>query len=137
LKGMGNAGTRGGSRGELYVTVFVEQDDFFTRKGNDLFCEVPITVTTAVLGGEIEIPTLTGKVKAKVSPGTQDGTILRLKNLGVPRGSTHGHLFVVLRVMMPRSLSREEKRLWEQLKSIEDERNYPEVTKYKQKLFGS
>ncbi|HOJ30583.1 MAG TPA: molecular chaperone DnaJ [bacterium] len=137
LKGMGNAGTRGGSRGDLYVTVFVEQDDFFTRKGNDLFCEVPITVTTAVLGGEIEIPTLTGKVKAKVSPGTQDGTILRLKNLGVPRGSTHGHLFVVLRVMMPRSLSREEKRLWEQLKSIEDERNYPEVTKYKQKLFGS
>ncbi|MCM8764876.1 MAG: molecular chaperone DnaJ [Candidatus Omnitrophica bacterium] len=134
LKGMGNAGTMGASRGDLYVTVFVEEDEFFKRRGSDLYCEVPITVTTAVLGGEIEIPTLSGKVRAKVSPGTQDGTVLRLRNLGVQRGSTKGNLFVVLRVTMPRNISREERLLWEQLKTVEDERNYPEVKKYRQRL---
>jgi len=136
LRGMGNSGTRGGTRGDLYVTVFVEEDEFFKRKGYDLYCEVPVSVTTAVLGGEIEVPTLTGKVRARVSPGTQDGTILRLRNLGLPRGNGKGNLFVILRVVLPRGLSREEKRLWEQLKAVEDERNYPEITKYKEKLSG-
>ena len=136
LRGMGNAGARGGERGDLYVTVFVEEDEFFKRRGSDLYCDVPITVTTAVLGGEIEISTLYGKVRARVSPGTQDGTILRLRNLGLPRGSTKGSLFAILRVILPKNMSREERRLWEQLKSVEDERNYPEVLKYRQKTSG-
>lgn len=131
LRGMGNAGTRSGLRGDLYVTVFVEEDEFFKRRESDLYCEVPITVTTAVLGGEIEIPTLSGKVRAKVSPGTQDGTILRLRNLGVPKGSTRGNLFAILRVILPKTISREERRLWEQLKSLENERNYPEIVKFR------
>lgn len=134
LRGMGNAGPRSGARGDLYVTVFVEEDEFFKRKGADLYCEVPITVTTAVLGGEIEIPTLSGKVRARVSPGTQDGTILRLRNLGVPKGSTKGSLFAVLRVVLPKTMSREERRLWEQLKAIENEKNYPEIAKFRSKL---
>ncbi|MCM8822489.1 MAG: molecular chaperone DnaJ [Candidatus Omnitrophica bacterium] len=137
LKGMGNAAAMGANRGDLYVTVFVEEDEFFKRRGSDLYCEVPITVTTAVLGGEIEIPTLFGKVRAKVSPYTQDGTVLRLKNLGVPRGAMKGNLFVVLRVAMPGNISRQERLLWEQLKALEDERNYPEVKKYRQKISGS
>jgi molecular chaperone DnaJ len=136
LKGMGNTGYRGGPRGDLYVTVFVEEDDFFKRKGYDLYCEVPVSVITAVLGGEIEIPTLTGKVKARVSPGTQDGTVLRLRNLGMPRGSGKGNLFATIKVIMPRGLSREERRLWEQLKTLEDERNYPEVHRYRQRISG-
>ncbi len=134
LRGMGHAAAHGGARGDLYVTVLVEEDEFFKRKGADLYCEIPIKVTTAVLGGEIEVPTLSGKVRAKVSPGTQDGTILRLRNLGLPRGSTRGNLFVILRVILPRSISREERRLWEQLKSIEDDRNYPELEKIRRKL---
>lgn len=134
LKGMGNAGNRGGPRGDLYITVFVEEDEFFKRKGYDLYCEVPVSVITAVLGGEIEIPTLSGKVKAKIAPGTQDGTILRLRGLGIPKGSGRGNLFAIIRVVMPRRLSREEKRLWEQLRAVEDERNYPEIQKYRQRV---
>lgn len=136
LRGMGNAGTRGTGKGDLYVTVFVEEDEFFKRKGQDLYCEVPITPATAALGGEIEVPTISGKVRARVSPGTQDGTILRLKNLGVPGGSSRGHMFVILRVVFPRTLSREEKRLWEQLKAIENEKNYPEIMRYRRRLSG-
>ncbi len=135
LKNMGNTGYNGAGRGDLYVTVFVEEDDFFTRKGYDLYCRVPITVTTAVLGGEIEIPTLTGKVRARVAPGTQDGTTLRLRNLGMPRSSGgKGNLFAILKVIMPHGLSREERRLWEQIKLLEDEKNYPEIQKYRQRL---
>ncbi len=137
LRGMGNAGPRGGPRGDLYVTVFVEEDEFFKRKGYDLYCEVPVSVITAALGGEIEIPTLSGKVRAKISPGTQDGTVLRLRNLGIPRSSGKGSLFAIIRVIMPRGFSREERRLWEQLKAVEDERNYPEIQKYRRKLSGS
>jgi molecular chaperone DnaJ len=137
LKGLGNAAASPqGKRGDLYVTVFVERDEFFKRQDDDLYCEVPIPLSTAVLGAEIEVPTLTGNVKLKIPPGTQNGTAFRLRNLGLPRVSGYGKgsLFVVVRVEIPRVLSREERRLWEQLQGLEDTRSYPDVKAYRDRI---
>lgn len=136
LKGQGDAGLNGGPRGDLYITVFIEKDRIFERSDADILCEVPITVTQAVLGDEIEVPTLTGKVKMKVPPGTQTGTVLRLRNLGLPRiaGYGKGDLLVKIKVVIPDRLSRQEKVLYQQIKEIENPDNYPEIKKFRSNL---
>jgi len=107
---------RGAADGDLYVEVRVQPHPVFTREGDDLVCEVPISLTEALLGAEIEAPTLEGKVKVRVPPETQQGQVLRLRGLGMPRlrGGGRGDLLVRLRVVLPRGLSPEERRLVEQ-----------------------
>ena len=135
MKGEGDIGPYGGERGDLYITVFIEKDEIFERRNSDIICEVPITITEAILGGEIEVPTLTGKVKMRIPPGTQNGTLFRLKNLGLPKmnGYGKGDQIVKVKVIMPKKLSRQEKVLYQQLKETEKLENYPEVKNFREK----
>ena len=117
LSGEGEAGRRGGPRGDLYVTVSVCPSKQFSRKGYDLYLDLPISFTTAALGGEILVPTLNGMVKSMVSAGTQPGTVLRLSGQGIQhlKGSGKGDLLINLKVQVPKKLNEEQKNLLEQL----------------------
>jgi molecular chaperone DnaJ len=113
LGGEGDAGTRGGERGDLYVDVRVAPHPVFERHGRDLHCEVPISIVQAALGDEIEVPTLDGPAPATVQPGTQPGATLTLRGKGLPglRGAERGDLVVHVRVVVPETLTREQARL--------------------------
>lgn len=104
VPGGGHEGRGGGRTGDLYVHVQVQPHPFFTRKGDNLFCTVPITFSEAALGARIEVPTPTGKVKLRVPAGVQSGQKLRLSDLGAPsrRAAGRGDLFVVVQVVTPR-----------------------------------
>lgn len=105
--GNGEAGLRGGPPGDLYVILHVQPHDIFHRDGDDLLCEVPINFVQATLGAEIEVPTLNGKATIKVPPGTQPGTLFRLRGKGVRnvQGYGHGDLHVRIQVEVPTHLS--------------------------------
>lgn len=113
VTGEGEAGLRGGPNGDLYIVLRVKSHDFFEREGDDIYCEIPLTFAQAALGDEIEIPTLTEKVKLKVPPGTQTGTYFRLKGKGVPklRGYGQGDQQVKVTVVTPTKLTDAQKDL--------------------------
>lgn len=113
LSGEGEAGRNGGPPGDLYVEIRVHPHKLFTRDGADLACEVPISVATATLGGEVELPTLDGNVALKVPAGTQSGRVFRLRGKGVTtvRDSRQGDLFAKVSVETPVNLSTEQKDL--------------------------
>lgn len=117
VRGEGMAGTNGGPRGDLILTVHVRDHHFFGREGDDLTCEVPVTYAEACLGAEITVPTKEGRAKLKVPAGTQSGRVLRLRGMGVPHlnGSGCGDQLVTIRVSVPTKLSREARRLIEEL----------------------
>jgi molecular chaperone DnaJ len=117
LQDEGEAGTGGGPAGHLFVVIHVQEHEFFRRDGNNLFCEIPVNFTTLALGGEIQVPTLDGREKIKVPDGTQTGTTLRLRGKGMPdvNGRARGDLFATVQVQTPRKLTRDQKRLLEQL----------------------
>jgi molecular chaperone DnaJ len=117
LSGEGEAGRNGGPAGDLYVEVAVRKHAIFERAGADLSCEVPITFTTAALGGEIEVPTLGGSAPLKIPHGTQSGKVLRLRDKGVRpvRGGAVGDLFCRVVIETPVNLSSEQKGILKQL----------------------
>jgi len=117
LQGEGEAGAAGGPAGHLYVVVHVHEHAFFRRDGNNLFCEVPVNFTTVALGGEIVVPTLDGSETVKVPEGTQTGTTLRLRHKGMPdvNGRGRGDLFATVQVLTPKKLTRDQRRLLEEL----------------------
>ncbi|MED5526565.1 molecular chaperone DnaJ [Gallaecimonas pentaromativorans] len=117
LAGEGEAGQFGAPAGDLYVQVHVKDHGIFVRDGNNLYCEMPISFTTAALGGEIEVPTLDGRVKLKVAEGTQTGRMFRLRGKGVKsvRSGAIGDLMVKTVVETPVSLTSEQRELLEQL----------------------
>ena len=118
LSGEGEAGTDGGPAGDLYVQVSVKEHEFFQRDGKNLYCEVPISIFDACLGGEIEVPTLDGRVKLKVPTETQTGKLFRLRGKGVTpvRGGTAGDLLCRVVLETPVSLSSKQKELLQELK---------------------
>ncbi len=128
VPGEGEAGERGGPPGNLYVVIHVEPHPIFDRYGDDILCEVPISFTTAALGGEIEVPTLNGKARLKIPPGTASGQIFRLKGKGIVnrRGFGRGdqHARVILET--PKKLSKRQKRLLEELSDSTGDREYPQ-----------
>ena len=103
LKGQGMPGSGGGPAGDAIVELLVDPHPFFTRKGQDVHVEVPVTVPEALLGATIKVPTLDGTVALKVPKGANSGTVLRLKSKGIPdaKGHTPGNLYVTLKVMLP------------------------------------
>ncbi len=111
VSGEGEAGTRGGPAGDLYVFVSVRPHEFFVRRGNDIHLEVPISFVQAALGDELEVPTLEGNVKLKIPEGTQTGTSFRLRGKGIPhvRGYGRGDQHVRVKVVTPKSLSPKQK----------------------------
>jgi molecular chaperone DnaJ len=117
LQGEGEPGLLGGPAGSLYVVVQVQEHEFFRRDGNHLFCEIPVNFTTVALGGEIQVPTLDGTEPVKVPEGTQTGTTLRLRGKGMPDvgGRGRGDLFATVQVQTPKKLTRDQRRLLEEL----------------------
>jgi molecular chaperone DnaJ len=116
LRGMGNAGHRGGPNGDLYVTINVRPHRQFTRKGFDLYLEMPISYTMAALGGSLTVPTLKESVKYQIPAGTQTGSTYRLREQGIQRlnASGKGDLLVTVTVEVPKHLTDEQKRILEQ-----------------------
>jgi molecular chaperone DnaJ len=116
LAGEGEAGVKGGPPGDLYVQVQVKPHDIFVRQGSDLFCEVPISFVTAALGGELEVPTLNGKVMLKIPAGTQTGKLFRLRGKGIRpvRGGPEGDLMCRVLVETPVNLTAEQEDLLRQ-----------------------
>lgn len=119
LRGQGQAGSRGGSPGDLYVALSVEEHECFLRDGDDILYELPINIAQAALGAEIEVPTLDGKTTLKIAAGSQTGTVLRLKGKGVPhlRRNGRGDELVTLFVVTPDKLTRQQRHLMEELAS--------------------
>lgn len=118
LKGHGGEGINGGPAGDLYITFVIEEHPVFKRSGNDLYTTVEIDLYTAVLGGEVTLETLSGKVKLKVSPETQNGTKIRLKGKGYPvykNEGQFGDLYITYSVKIPTNLSEKQKELFREL----------------------
>jgi molecular chaperone DnaJ len=120
--GQGNAGVAGGPSGDLIVGVEVEPSDGFIRQGQDLHGVLDVSITQATLGGEIEVETLDGPERLRIEPGTESGTVLRLRGKGVPHLQRRGRgdLFVTLHIVTPRDLSKEERSLLERLAELRD-----------------
>ena len=117
LGGEGEAGQNGGPPGDLYVQIAVREHPIFTRDDANLYCEMPISFTTAALGGETEVPTLSGKLSLKIPEGTQTGRMFRLRGKGVKpvRGGPQGDLICRVTVETPVKLTVEQRRLIEEL----------------------
>ena len=121
LKGRGQAGTRGGPAGDLQVVTRVAPSRLYTRKGDDLVINVPVTFAEAALGAQVEVPTLDGRVKLTVPPGSADGRALRIGGKGAPRlkGEGRGDLIATLRLEVPRELSAKQRDALEKFAKLE------------------
>ncbi len=125
LRGQGNIGPRGGTRGDILVLIHEKQDDQFEREGRDLYIKYPISFSQAALGDEIIVPTLQSSVKMKIPSGTQNGRIFRLKGQGLPTlHSTHGNgdILVQIIIITPNRLNKEETELFIKLKEFDAKR---------------
>ena len=121
LRGQGHSGARGGPKGDVIVVIEVEEDPRFVREGANLIHELPITYTQAVLGGEVEVPTVGGTARLKIPAGTQSGRLLRLRERGLPHlhGGGRGDMIVRVVVWVPTSLKPEEEALLRELARVE------------------
>jgi molecular chaperone DnaJ len=122
VQGEGESGSQGGPPGDLYVVIHVAEHEQFERQGANLYASVPITFAQAALGAEIQVKTLEDQENVKIPLGTQTGTVFRLKGKGMPvlGGRGKGDLFVAVTVITPTSLTREQRKLLEQLAEVEN-----------------
>ncbi|TGG92046.1 molecular chaperone DnaJ [Natronospirillum operosum] len=125
LSGEGEAGAKGGPAGDLYVQVIVKEHSLFQRDGSNLYCEVPISFVDAALGGELEVPTLDGRVKLKIPVETQSGKLFRLRGKGVTpvRGGPRGDLMCRVVVETPVKLNEKQKELLREFQATLDRKN--------------
>jgi len=135
-RGEGEAGSRGGAPGDLYIMINVKKHDFFEREGENLICEVPISFPQAALGTQLKIPTLDGQVTLKVPPATQTHKVFRIKHKGMPalRGHDKGDLFVRVVVETPTKLNERQKELLEEFARISGEEEHPLTKKFLDKF---
>lgn len=129
LTGEGENGIRGGSSGDLYIFVSVRPHPFFSRENADLYCKVPIKMTTAALGGSIEVPTIDGsKAKVSIPAGAQTGEKYRLKSKGMPimRSSNRGDMYIHVAIETPVNLSKKQKQLLEEFDDINSSNSNPQ-----------
>ncbi|MDT0681568.1 molecular chaperone DnaJ [Roseicyclus sp. F158] len=137
LAGEGEAGLRGGPTGDLYIFIDVAEHDLFQRDGAHLYCSVPVSVTTAALGGDIEVPTIDGgRSRVKVPAGSQSGRQMRLRSKGMPalRGAGTGDMFIELSVETPVSLTSRQKELLREFEKIGEEANNPNSSNFFRKV---
>ncbi|MBC7108564.1 MAG: molecular chaperone DnaJ [Methanomassiliicoccales archaeon] len=123
IPGAGEADAEGGPPGDLFVVVHVKEDELFKRNGADIWIDWPISFPQAALGAEIEVPTLWGKAKLKIPPGTQGGTVFRLRGSGIEKfdGSGKGDQFVRVKIEVPQKLTEEQKNLLKKFAELENE----------------
>ena len=136
IRGQGNAGKNGGPAGDLLITITVRPHELFRREGTSVLCEAPITFTQAVLGAELEIPTIDGKVKYTLPEGTQSGTTFRLKGKGIPSitGRGRGDQYVTVYIETPKNLNKEQKEALKKFAETMGESNYEEQKKFFKKF---
>jgi molecular chaperone DnaJ len=131
LSGEGEAGLRGGPAGDLYIFLSIKPHEFFQRDGADIFCRVPISMTTAALGGQIEVPTLEGAMsRVKIPEGTEGGKQFRLKGKGMPvlRSNAAGDMYIQVEVETPKNLTRRQRELLEEFEKESRKETSPEST---------
>jgi molecular chaperone DnaJ len=136
LSGKGEAGTKGGGNGDLYIFVTIKNHNIFKRSEENLFYEFPISLSDAALGATVEVPTLDGgKAKVKIPTGTQNGKQFRLKGKGMPimRNKEYGDLYIQATTEVPVSLTKEQKKLLEQFQKLEDNKTNPFVKDFFEK----
>ncbi len=137
LSGQGEAGLRGGRTGDLYIFVSIKPHKFFQRDGSDLYCNVPVSMATAALGGQIDIPTIDGsKLSVSIPEGSQNNKHLRLRGKGMPilRQKNFGDLHLQISVETPVNLSKKQKQLLEEFQNISNEKNNPVSDSFFKKL---
>jgi len=136
LSGQGEAGLRGGPSGDLYITVRVKPHPIFEREGNTVICEVPISFALAALGGEIKVPTLNGRVRLKIPPGTQTNKIFRLRGMGIPylHSSRRGDQWVRVIVETPVNLSAEQRELLRRFEELGRGNGQPRIKDFFNKV---
>ncbi|MDK9696178.1 MAG: molecular chaperone DnaJ [Siculibacillus sp.] len=130
VAGEGEAGARGGPSGDLYIFISIRSHAFFQRDGADVYCRVPISLTTAALGGQFDVPTLSGeKTKVRVPEGTQSGKQFRLKGKGMPVMRTHGtgDMYIQVTVETPRNLTKKQRDLLEEFERESSGSTHPEA----------
>ncbi len=129
LASEGEAGLRGGPAGDLYIFLSLKPHEFFQRDGSDVFCKVPISMTTAALGGQIDVPTLDGTTtRVKVPDGTESGKQFRLKGKGMPvlRSKVTGDMYIQVEVETPKNLTRRQRELLEEFEKASHKETSPE-----------
>ena len=134
--GHGNAGVNGGPAGDLHLYINVRPHPIFERRGNDVWCEMPLTFTQAAMGAEVTVPTLDGRVSYRVHEGTQPGDIFKLRGKGIPNinGRGRGDQFVRVTVEVPKNLSQQQKDLLKQFDELGGDRNYQKRKSFFDKL---
>jgi molecular chaperone DnaJ len=133
--GSGEAGLRGGTAGDLYVVLHVKEHEIFQREGDDLICEVPVSFVQAALGADIDVPTMNGQAKIHMPPGTQSGTVFRLKGKGVRNieGYGHGDLHVRVHVEVPTHLNSAQREKLQEFAQLCDSNVNPLVKRFFEK----
>ena len=136
ISGHGNSGINGGPAGDLRVYVKVRSHEIFERRGDDVWCEMPITVAQAMLGSEVIVPTLDGKVSYSIHEGTQPGDVFKLKGKGIPHlnGRGRGDQYVKMNIEIPRNLSSKQKKAVTELDEALGEKNYVKQKSFREKL---
>ncbi len=134
MSGLGDVGINGGPNGDLYIEFRVKKHEIYQREGNDIFLELPITISEAALGAKREIPTLDGNVKLTIPAGSQSGDKHRLKNKGVNAVNAFGKgdMYVILNVVIPKKINREERKLFEKIAEHENknEGSFKKIDEY-------
>ena len=138
LRGEGEAGEPGAPRGDLYCRIRLREHSVFSRDGNHLICQVPITISQAALGGNIEVPTLEGVIKYPLKRGTQTGDVVRIAGQGMPdvRGRGNGDLLVQVVIETPRQLTKRQEELFRELAEIDQKQVSPQRKSFFEKLRG-
>jgi molecular chaperone DnaJ len=139
MRGEGDPGSKGGPKGDLFVTINVKAHSIFKRQGNDVVCEMPITFVQAALGAELEVPTLDGKVSYTMPEGTQTGSIFRLKGKGIPhlRGSGRGDQYVKVVIDVPKKLNEKQKELLREFAEISGDEACEQRKNFFEKMKGA
>jgi len=125
IRGEGEEGDRGGPPGDLFVFIYMEPHGFFSREGDDIVCQVPISFPQAALGAEIEVPTLNGKRNLSIPKGTESGEILRIRGEGFPRirGHGRGDQLIQIIVKTPKNLTKKQEGILRELEELSKERD--------------
>jgi molecular chaperone DnaJ len=136
LHGEGEAGERGSGRGDLYIVIYVRPHEIFERHDGDISCEVPVSFATAALGGEVEVPTLEGRIMMKIPPGTQGNKVFRLRGKGIQRLHDYGRGDELVRVQIdvPANLSAEQKRVLKEYSKVSGESSGPLAKSFVEKM---
>lgn len=136
LRGQGDQGVNGGPSGDVNIMVTLRPDTLFERDGFDVWCDIPITFSQAVLGDEITVPTIDGKVKYTVPEGTQSGTVFRLRNKGIQyvNGRGRGDQYVKVNIEVPRNLTGKQKEALRKFEELSTEKNYEKRRSFFDKL---